>query len=872
MYKKVISFSCAVILLFSGMLTNASAVTVINEDVSVETPIYGGMETAAEAQAVDSQLTATASSATLIDDAKEGEFALKVNIANEDTDNYAQYTLVNSSSFSIASFSRVNLWVKPGAGASWVSFYTNGALILSDINKDGKFEVGSDLESGKWSKLTLDLTCADVPVTSGDDLVVRSDEYSVWNFDGVICQGTQCTTIDLSAMVNNDTELYSNNIRFKKTNNDLTYDISPSVLVSNSGVSQELEPLNGTLQNIKITSDIVNISGNPATPNDSLSVPNSYSCTKFAFSGNGKMFFYVRSDGYLYSLDMDTGITSKLSISVPSGYTFKSIESFKVNYDGTILCVYVAYTYIYNSRTGYMLIKFNPASAVTNTLLDVDYTRSGVIYDIQDNGGIVYSYLENNNTFYLMYCYPAYSWSTTIGTSTRTTDLFDFRYVTIAKASGDIFYVNSTSCLCSLSASSSYINSLGSVNNVYSINCAKNDGTEVYLNSGTAVYNYSTKTMCPISINVIGSMNNGYLLGLANSRYYIYNPSTNEKKDITPSEQISTVSIDSVGEELAYVTTTGYLKMKHLNMTNKVNKYLLSFDGKNTWYSYKNGTLKMVSSDKTPEVSCFDTYGMTAEEINALKKSDFDKLYEDGAEIYSVDVAVYFNSVSYEYSPSISSINIITDANSYGDASASTANPLYTAKKTDFAGSKWRYVNKVYPVEVAKTAADFTYFFYADGKYMYYDNSAWHVESIDEISSLISDVKANWINLKLIGMTASEVRSIPKSALTSQFAGVDFSVVYCMRVSDKSTKGYLSMITADYTEDRYESNALTLNVIYSNGKTEQISGMTSTQIEDFMDWLLNRTKSSPNYFSFKVGSVNYYVNYYMISNVSVTEA
>ncbi len=280
----------------------------------------------------------------------------------------------------------------------------------------------------------------------------------------------------------------------------------------------------------------------------------------------------------------------------------------------------------------------------------------------------------------------------------------------------------------------------------------------------------------------------------------------------------------------------------------------------------------MVSKDRTPDEAVLKESGMTADEVNALTKTDFDKLYADGAEIYSVDVSVYFNSVSYEYTPSIGSIQIVTDANSYGDAGASTANPLYAAKKTDFAGSGWRYVNKIYPVEVCANAADFLYFFYSNGKYMYYENSAWHVESASEIANLISDVKANWIDLKLIGMTATELRSIPKSALTAQLAGKDFSVVYCMRVPDKSTKGYLSLITADYTQKLYESDVLTLNVIYSNGKTEQISGMTSTQIEDFMDWLLNRKKSSPNYYSFKVGSTNYYVSYYMISNVSVTEA
>jgi hypothetical protein len=114
-----------------------------------------------------------------------------------------------------------------------------------------------------------------------------------------------------------------------------------------------------------------------------------------------------------------------------------------------------------------------------------------------------------------------------------------------------------------------------------------------------------------------------------------------------------------------------------------------------------------------------------------------------------------------------------------------------------------------------------------------YTYAEWQTETTTEIADLIADVDANWTSLKLIGMTAKEVRAIPESALTSQLAGSDFSIVYCMRVPDVSTVGYYSRVTADYIEDLYASDTLTLNVTYINGTTEQITGLTSTQIEDF---------------------------------------
>lgn len=1138
MFKKIMSISCAVVLMLTLVPANVLAATVINEDVSVSDNvssnyISSGMETSEEVNAVDSQFTSTASSAALSEDAMEGAYSLKVKIANEDTKDYAQYNLVNTNAFSIASYSRVNLWVKPGAGASWISFYTNGALILSDMDKDGKFEVGADLQSGKWTKVTLDLTCTNPLITTGDDLVVRSDEFSTWCFDGIVSQSAQHTSLDLSTMTDSHITLNNGSLEFKKVSSNSTYETYPSVLTSErdasikkefttqtdfssgtcenmtinsegsitcnypdlsnggtaisggdsnpsyaagcafdnskssfwissqagsslvgnayigydfgiqksvGGVSitpvsyssvnsayvqyydtatsqwvtvqtiniaagenaqyfwfdsaisaikwrllaksenssgynwavfnleflplnwrytsteinvaateivsqgkltidalncsnaiietqlsldggttwqawytvdsdgsisgigpetnlqnaklkyrisgtklaaggnptinsikllilnnvQSSEPLSGRIKGIKIDSCVADISGNTPGTTDTAVFSALGGCTKFALSGNGSILYYVNStDGYLYSFDMYTGVSTKL----PQLITASSLIT---NYDGSIVCFQGAY----NNTYGIFRFDLNKSSL---DKLAEGGSNNFTEYDMQDNGGIVY--INRDGNCYLYYCSHTGS-SKLITTEYKSNDKY-IADVAVANTTGDIYYLvtnmYNTSTLYCAKAVTSYDSPSALLSNVSSIVGVSSDGTKVYViyNGASCIYSTESGTIQPIEsgITFLKKLDKGcFLVKGANYKYYIYDSTTNKKTDITPSDlYVSSplFMIDAVGEKLIYNYSANAFKIKYLNNSEKVNKHLISFDGKNTWYSYKSGMWNMVSDDKTPDETVLKESGMTAEAINALTKTDFDKLYTDGSEIYSVDVSVYFNSVSYNYTPSIKSIQIITET---GEVGGSTVNLLYAAKKTDFIGSKWRYVNRIYPVEVCENASDFMYFFYAKGKYMYYDGSVWHTEIANEISSLIFDVKSNWRNLKLIGMTASELRAIPKSALTAQLAGKDFSVVYCMRVPDKSTKGYLSLINVDYTEDRYESNTLTLNVIYSNGKTEQITGMTSTQIEDFMDWLLVRKKNSPNYFSFKVGSVNYYVNYYMISNVSVTEA
>ena len=236
MLKKNCMRAISIVLVFALFVPFNAFATTLNEDVSITRPLEGNMETAAEATAVDTQLSGSGSSAALTDDSKQSSFSLKVTVTDEDTNPYAAYILVESDPFSIAEYSSVTLWIKPGAGADWIEFYTNSTLITCDENGDGRYEVGTELLSGKWNEITLSLLNTETGITQGNGLTVRTDEYSTWSYDGVSSNKSNAAAIDLSTLVNGDTQLNNGNLEFPLNGESTAYEADSTVLVSNNEV------------------------------------------------------------------------------------------------------------------------------------------------------------------------------------------------------------------------------------------------------------------------------------------------------------------------------------------------------------------------------------------------------------------------------------------------------------------------------------------------------------------------------------------------------------------------------------------------------------------------------------------------------------
>ena len=819
--KKFICIFCALTMLFSLMPFDAIAATVLNEDVSIETPINGNMETQAEITAVDGQLVGPNSVAALSDDKVDGKHSLRVtSVGQSET-----YTMVNSDTFDINRFSTVELWVKPGVGASWVKFYTNSTLITCDKNGDGSFEVGTDLVGGKWNKVTLNLLSTASAITTGDDLAAESNANSVWLFDQVKSQNTAVTNLDLSGMVNGNTRINNGSLEFALNTDGTTFTAASCVLTSANNTAYS-SPLRGMLAGISIDSGFSDVSGASATP--TYTVPASVGSI-YDITNDGKYIYYSNANAAkkIYRFDVETGVNSFVADYVP--------EYMAVSPNGNYL-----------------------AFATSSNIYRIDLITSTTTNVA--SGSLIYSVCINNagNILWGKYGYDYYLNGTYVcsisASGGRVGDIIDdignSIYVCAHKRSASFVYITTPKTTV---AANSEITSTG-INRMES---------GVFYTTSSGIYLYTISTAATRKLNsstytILKVLDNDKLLL---SGGHIYDPAT----DTMTTLSVTPVDSDSTGNILQTSSSIVYLDQE-----SRSNKYLLSFDGKNTWYSYQGGVWTKVCTGNTPTKADMLSYGMTAAEVNALTKADFAPLYENGNEIYSVDVATLMISGSLTETPSIKSIKVITDREDCVSASGDTAYPIYAAKSTAFLGSRWYQVNRIYPVEICPKEASYLYFIYANGKYQYYNGSQWVTETGTEIADLIADTESNWTALNAIGMSAAELRQIPQAALTAQLAGKDFSVVYCMKVADRSTVSYNSKITVDYTEDLFTGTTYKLTITLDNGTVKTFTDLTDAQAENFMAWLNGKhTGTGQAFYRLADGTGSYFVNYYVIQSVSV---
>jgi hypothetical protein len=210
-----------------------------------------------------SNLGGPAISVALNRDRVEGSYSVKV--SNTTTGPACYYRLAASNLFSVSTYSKIKVWVKPGPGAKWVKFKTNTSIITSDKNNDGLFKVGEDIKSGKWNLIILDLTKASPDITQGtqgDDLTVYTNTKSTWYYDNVSSVYAPTVPITIPNMVNNQTQMVNGNTELRfKTNSATTYDATPTILVSQTGSdiakvdSTQADFRLGTLTNVYATSD-----------------------------------------------------------------------------------------------------------------------------------------------------------------------------------------------------------------------------------------------------------------------------------------------------------------------------------------------------------------------------------------------------------------------------------------------------------------------------------------------------------------------------------------------------------------------------------------------------------------------------------------
>ena len=296
------------------------------------------------------------------------------------------------------------------------------------------------------------------------------------------------------------------------------------------------------------------------------------------------------------------------------------------------------------------------------------------------------------------------------------------------------------------------------------------------------------------------------------------------------------------------------------------NRVLLTFDGGLSFDTYKNGRWETILKGKSPTADDIAKHGMTTQQVNALTKTEFAKLYAGGRQIYSVGFSMLLR-VEGAYQPALAGFEVITSGNKpYA----------YAVKSKAFDAANWRKINKIYSVEAGPRAFDALYFLHTGNTY-YYRNASGTLTSMAaaQMDALLSNPRANWEQLSEYGFDAGQLRALPESTLTPILAGNTLSVVYAMRVPGTSTVGYKSEITIDFAAQRFSTATVTLEITLTSGEKLTFPGMAREKAELFMDWLQKRQYGyGPFFYNIEVtsgGTTTYhYINYYTIQAAKVS--
>ncbi|MBP1761144.1 MAG: hypothetical protein H6Q64_686 [Firmicutes bacterium] len=236
MFKKYL-FALVCSFVISVLLFNLPALAdVTYDDVKVNLPIENNMEPDDTLPILESD-----GSAELTQDRVQGDYAVKVSAVS--TADSVEYSLAEvQEDFvgtpSIAQYSKIKLWVKPGPKAQWIKFSiryrTSYSLLTCDQNGDGIFEVGKDLISGKWNEIVLDLTKHQDSITEAEGLKAETNgNSSEWYFDSISSVEASTISLNLAEMANSKTIKTNEGLQFNPDTNG-KYDITPTILTADS--------------------------------------------------------------------------------------------------------------------------------------------------------------------------------------------------------------------------------------------------------------------------------------------------------------------------------------------------------------------------------------------------------------------------------------------------------------------------------------------------------------------------------------------------------------------------------------------------------------------------------------------------------------
>ncbi|MGN1121506.1 MAG: hypothetical protein ACI4RV_03990 [Eubacteriales bacterium] len=301
-------------------------------------------------------------------------------------------------------------------------------------------------------------------------------------------------------------------------------------------------------------------------------------------------------------------------------------------------------------------------------------------------------------------------------------------------------------------------------------------------------------------------------------------------------------------------------------------KTLLSFDEGNHWQTYQNGRWISVYSDgMEPTAEVFEEYGMTADQLSALSEKDFQSLYENGKEIYTLGTALYVTSESAYNTPQINSISVQTvmqDPNRY----------LYTAKAQTYRKEDFAHVTAILANDNVYGSDECYYFLCLGNNWVYTYKDGELLRMRMTAQGLFGNVQKNWLDIRQYGMSEAELREIPGKILddllvNERYANDSFTVAYCIKTERADTDGISAAFHLVYDPKITDLSGKTVKILLSDQSVLTLSAndVEESETERFLLWLEAQQvgrKGSP-FFKLTAKDRIYYINYYMIKSVEI---
>lgn len=353
--------------------------------------------------------------------------------------------------------------------------------------------------------------------------------------------------------------------------------------------------------------------------------------------------------------------------------------------------------------------------------------------------------------------------------------------------------------------------------------------------------------------------------------YYLFDPMTGERKKLfsyaTP--EYKTIAYNPDSNIITCVLPSGNVMRTMYSGKQAEVKYLLSFDGKKTWNAYSDGRWIVASENNQPSHDELINFGMSVYEVNKLTPSDMSKLYFDGNDILTVDVAIYMHSNSNKVSPYIKRMTV----SCYDKLEESAA---YSKNIKVFDKGEYRRIESLFPIEDFRQNAECYYLLYLGNDWLYTYSDGHFVKVIETADELLKDIDESWVVYKQYGMTAAQVRNIPADMLTDllanpNYANSEFGLIYVIKSDEGIDKCIVDIHIKGYSEYLNNDDVVIEIVLNGNDKKVISSEEFSTEtIEKLLTWIQMRQNGSGEiFYNLKSQVKQYLINYYMISSINI---